>query len=66
MGTNFIQLSGEDGNALEFNRRGGTGCISVTANIVPKLCSDFQKFSLSNSDNEKKELKELIKFYTST
>ena len=55
MGTNFIQLSGEDGNALEFNRRGGTGCISVTANIVPKLCSDFQKFSLSNSDNEKKE-----------
>ena len=55
MGTDFIQLTGEDGNALEFNRKGGVGCISVTANIAPKLCSDFQKFSLSNSDNEIKE-----------
>jgi len=55
MGTEFIQLTGEDGNALEFNRRGGSGCISVTANVAPKLCSDFQKFSFSNSDNEKKE-----------
>ena len=55
MGTEFIQLTGEDGNALEFNRRGGSGCISVTANVAPKLCSDFQKFSFSNSNNEKKE-----------
>ena len=55
MGTEFIQLTGEDGNALEFNRRGGSGCISVTANVAPKLCSDFQKFSFSSSDNEKKE-----------
>ena len=44
MGKEFIQLTGEDGNVLEFNRRGGVGCISVTANIAPKLCSDFQKF----------------------
>ena len=45
MGNDFIQLTGEDVNVLEFNKRGGVGCISVTANIAPKLCSDFQKFS---------------------
>jgi len=55
MGKEFIQLTGEDGNVLEFNKRGGTGCISVTANIAPKLCSDFQKYSLSNNNNEVKE-----------
>ena len=43
MGPDFIQLSGEDGTALEFNLRGGVGCISVTANIAPKLCSEFQE-----------------------
>ena len=52
MGNEFIQLTGEDGNALEFNKRGGVGCISVTANVAPKLCSDMQKFSKSISDNE--------------
>ena len=46
MGSEFIQLSGEDGTALEFNTRGGVGCISVTANIAAKLCSEFQKYSL--------------------
>ena len=55
MGNEFIQLTGEDGNVLEFNRRGGVGCISVTANIAPKQCSDFQKFSLSKNNNEVKE-----------
>ena len=55
LGNEFIQLTGEDGLAFEFNRRGGVGCISVTANIVPKLCSDMQKFSKSNSDNDIKE-----------
>ena len=55
MGNDFIQLTGEDGNVLEFNKRGGVGCISVTANIAPKLCSDFQKFSFSKNDNELKE-----------
>ena len=55
MGKDFIQLTGEDGNVLEFNKRGGIGCISVTANIAPKQCSDFQKYSLSKSDNEYKE-----------
>ena len=55
MGNDFIQLTGEDGNVLEFNKRGGVGCISVTANIAPKLCSDFQKFSFSKNINELKE-----------
>ena len=55
MGNDFIQLTGEDANVLEFNKRGGIGCISVTANIAPKLCSDFQKFSLSKNNNEIKE-----------
>jgi 4-hydroxy-tetrahydrodipicolinate synthase len=55
MGNDFIQLTGEDGNVLEFNKRGGVGCISVTANIAPKLCSDFQKFSFSKNNNELKE-----------
>ena len=55
LGTEFIQLTGEDGLAFEFNKRGGVGIISVTANIAPKLCSDFQKYSKSNSDNEIKE-----------
>jgi len=55
LGKNFIQLTGNDDNAFEFNKRGGVGAISVTANIAPKLCSDFQKFSISKSDNEQKE-----------
>jgi len=55
LGSEFIQLTGEDGNVLEFNKRGGTGCISVTANIAPKLCSDFQNFSKSKNSYEIKE-----------
>ena len=55
LGPEFIQLTGEDGLALKFNKRGGVGIISVTANIAPKLCSDMQKFSKSKSDNEIKE-----------
>ena len=55
LGPDFIQLTGEDGLAFEFNKRGGVGIISVTANIAPKLCSDMQKFSKSDTDNEIKE-----------
>ena len=55
MGNEFIQLTGNDDNALEFNKRGGIGSISVTANIAPKLCSDFQKVSTSQSDKNKEE-----------
>ena len=55
LGHEFIQLTGEDGLAFEFNKRGGVGIISVTANIAPKLCSDMQRCSKSKSDNEMKE-----------
>ena len=52
LGPEFIQLTGEDGLAFKFNKRGGVGIISVTANIAPKLCSDMQKFSKSKNANE--------------
>jgi len=42
MGTDFVQLSGEDATALAFNAHGGRGCISVTSNVAPKLVSEFQ------------------------
>jgi 4-hydroxy-tetrahydrodipicolinate synthase len=45
-GAGFIQLSGEDGTALGFNAHGGVGCISVTANVAPKLCAEFQEATL--------------------
>ncbi len=51
MGPDFIQLSGEDGTALDFNLRGGVGCISVTANVAPKLCSEFQEASTSKNNS---------------
>ena len=50
MGKEFIQLTGNDDNAMEFNKKGGVGAISVTANIAPKLCSQFQESSLSDDD----------------
>ena len=46
-GKDFIQLSGEDASALGFNAHGGVGCISVTANVAPKLCADFQDATLA-------------------
>ena len=46
-GTDFIQLSGEDATALGFNAHGGIGCISVTANVAPKLCAEFQQATLA-------------------
>ena len=52
MGKDFIQLTGNDDNALEFNKRGGIGAISVTANIAPKICSQFQKFSNEKDNKE--------------
>lgn len=45
-GADFIQLSGEDATALGFNAHGGVGCISVTANVAPKLCAEFQQATL--------------------
>ena len=46
-GTDFVQLSGEDATALGFNAHGGVGCISVTANVAPRLCAQFQAACLS-------------------
>tara|TARA_B100001175_G_scaffold25381_1_gene18802 strand:- start:559 stop:1440 length:882 start_codon:yes stop_codon:yes gene_type:complete len=63
MGKEFIQMTGNDDNAFEFNKRGGVGSISVTANIAPKLCSDFQKLSISKDKdklNEAKKLDEIL------
>ncbi len=45
-GAGFIQLSGEDATALGFNAHGGVGCISVTANVAPRLCAEFQAATL--------------------
>ncbi|MES2549734.1 MAG: 4-hydroxy-tetrahydrodipicolinate synthase [Pseudomonadota bacterium] len=45
-GADFIQLSGEDATALGFNAHGGVGCISVTANVAPRLCAEFQEATL--------------------
>ena len=61
MGDEFVQLTGNDDNAFEFNKRGGIGSISVTANIAPKICSDFQKFSISKNENDLNEAKQLDK-----
>ena len=59
MGKEFIQMTGNDDNAFEFNKRGGVGTISVTANIAPKICSDFQKLSISKNKDELDEAKKL-------
>jgi len=45
-GSDFVQLSGEDATALGFNAHGGVGAISVTANVAPKLCAEFQAATL--------------------
>ncbi len=46
-GADFIQLSGEDASAIGFNAQGGVGCISVTANVAPRLCAEFQAATLA-------------------
>ncbi len=46
-GPDFVQLSGEDMTALGFDAHGGVGCISVTANVAPKQCAEFQEACLS-------------------
>ena len=59
MGNKFIQLTGNDDNSLEFNKRGGVGSISVTANIAAKYCSEFQKACVGNF-NKAKELDKIL------
>ncbi|NGN40674.1 4-hydroxy-tetrahydrodipicolinate synthase [Mesorhizobium sp. CGMCC 1.15528] len=51
-GKDFIQLSGEDASALGFNAHGGVGAISVTSNVAPRLCAEFQEATL-NGDKER-------------
>ncbi len=59
MGNDFIQLTGNDDNALEFNKLGGVGAIGVTANIAAKLSSDFQKACV-NDKNKASELNKIL------
>lgn len=59
-GKDFIQLSGEDGTALGFNAHGGTGCISVTANVAPKLCAEFQTATLEGNYAKALELQDRL------
>ena len=48
----FLQFSGEDITAFEFMKNGGNGCISVTANVLPKLCSEFQNLCIEGNYDE--------------
>ncbi|MGE0701856.1 MAG: 4-hydroxy-tetrahydrodipicolinate synthase [Hyphomicrobiaceae bacterium] len=56
----FSYLSGEDGTALGFNAHGGQGCISVTSNVAPRLCSDFQKATLEGDWKRALELQDVL------
>ena len=59
-GEKFIQLSGEDGTALGFNAHGGVGCISVTANVAPALCAEFQSACLAGDMSRALELQDRL------
>ncbi len=59
-GKDFVQLSGEDASALGFNAHGGVGAISVTANVAPRLCSEFQAASLAGDRDKALELQDRL------
>ena len=59
-GKEFIQLSGEDASALGFNAHGGVGAISVTSNVAPRLCAEFQEATLSNDKEKALELQDRL------
>ena len=59
-GADFIQLSGNDDTALTFNANGGTGCISVTANVAPKICAEFQAATLAGDYTKALELQDKL------
>ena len=59
-GLDFIQLSGNDDMALGFSAMGGTGCISVTANVAPRLCADFQEACLAGEWSRALELQDRL------
>ncbi len=56
----FIQLSGEDATALAFNISGGVGCISVTANIAPKMCAELQNLWFAGKIKEAQKLNDKL------
>ncbi len=60
MGENFIQLSGEDATALGFNAHGGTGCISVTSNVAPRLCADMQTACIEGRYSDAREIQDRL------
>lgn len=60
MGPDFCQLSGEDATALGFNAHGGHGCISVTANVAPALCAEFQTACLTGNWTRALELQDRL------
>jgi len=60
MGNDFIMLSGNDENTLEFNRLGGVGCISVSANVAPQMCSEFHSLCNSKKFDEAKPIFEKL------
>lgn len=59
-GADFIQLSGEDATAVAFNAQGGVGCISVTANVAPKLCAAMQTATLENDFETAREINDRL------
>ncbi len=59
-GRDFIQLSGEDASALGFNAHGGVGAISVTSNVAPRLCAEFQEATLSGDNAKALELQDRL------
>ncbi|MBX3570127.1 MAG: 4-hydroxy-tetrahydrodipicolinate synthase [Rhizobiaceae bacterium] len=59
-GKEFVQLSGEDASALGFNAHGGVGCISVTSNVAPRLCAEFQAATLDNDKDKALELQDRL------
>jgi 4-hydroxy-tetrahydrodipicolinate synthase len=59
-GEGFIQLSGEDGTALGFNAHGGVGCISVTANVAPRLCAELQEATLAGDYRQALKLQDRL------
>ena len=59
-GKDFVQLSGEDASALGFNAHGGVGAISVTSNVAPRLCAEFQAATMSGDRNKAIELQDRL------
>lgn len=59
-GADFLQLSGEDATAVGFNAMGGVGCISVTANVAPKLCAEMQEATLRGDYAKALEYQDLL------